>query len=219
MGDRAGETANVLLREGALRRDDPEHRLVYEELGKDPVLRDSVRERLAAVGYELVDDLGWLGVRVSATAERAWPLRNRMGLSAPHIRLIVYLWVQLVYRQVVSLRRGIESAAPGQLAMWEEEEEPHVSWRAVWNEFAERMAATHLKGALRRLKQLRFIRYDEKQDRIWADASLYVLVDRVRMEDFVVDLARRMGTPSPEEAVRAVVLGSALPEAEPEEGA
>lgn len=43
MNDSAMEIASVLLRLGALRRDDPEHQLIYEELGKDPVLNDAVR--------------------------------------------------------------------------------------------------------------------------------------------------------------------------------
>lgn len=212
MAERAGEVASLLLREGALRRSDDEHRLLYEELGKDTILRDAVRERLAAVGYDLVDDLGWLGVRISGEAGRAWPSRNRMGLNAAHIRLIVYLWVQLVYRQVVALRRGISSSPPGQPGLWDAaDEDPFVSYRAVWTAFTERMPTAQLKGALRTLKRERFIRYDEKRDRIWADASLYVLIDRARMEDFVVDLARRLGSGTPAEAVHAVVLGSAAP--------
>jgi hypothetical protein len=81
--DRAMEVASVLLREGVLRRDDAEHRAIYEELGKDQILADVVRERLAAVGYTLVDDLGHLGVRVSAEAESAWSPGTGWALPPP----------------------------------------------------------------------------------------------------------------------------------------
>lgn len=216
--ERAMELASLLLREGVLRRDDTEHRLVSEELGKDPVLKEVVRQRLAAVGYLLVDDLGHLGVRVAADAESAWPMRNRMGLTSAHIRLIVYLWAQLVYREVVNLRRDLHSAAQAQGGFFDvPDEEPFVSYRAVWNAFAERMSANHLKGVLTTLKRLRFIRYDEKRDRIWAGGSLYILVDRARMEEFVIELTRRLGGDDPAKAVEQVVTGT-MPADDPEEG-
>jgi hypothetical protein len=210
--DRATEIASLLLRLGSLRRDDAEHQLVYEELGKDPVLAEALRNRLAAVGYDLVDDLGYLGVRVSAAAEGAFRTRNRMGLTSAHIRMIVYLWTHLVYRDLVNLRRGMQTAAPGHLELFDKTDEaPFVSYRAVWNDFAQRMPATQIKGTLSALKRHRFVRYDEKRDRIWADASLYVLIDRTRMEDFVVDLARRLGTDDVTAAVTQVVQGSEAP--------
>ena len=210
------EIASLLLRVGALRRDDTEHQLIYEELGKDPILADAARSRLAAVGYDLIDDLGYMGVRVSAPAESAFQTRNRMGLTAAHIRMIVYLWTHLVYRDLVNLRRGLQTAAPGHLELFDKSDEtPFVSYRAVWNDFAQRMPATHIKSTLAALKRHRFVRYDEKRDRIWADASLYVLIDRTRMEDFVVDLARRLGTEDVAAAVTQVVQGSeVLPEAD-----
>lgn len=217
--DRAMEVTSLLLREGVLRRDDAEHRVVYEELGKDPILTEAVRERLGAVGYALVDDLGHVGVRVSSEAERAWPTRNRMGLTAAHIRLIVYLWTQLVYREVVNLRRDLRATAPGQSGFFDiSEEEPFVSYRAIWNAFAERMSANRLKGVLQKLKRDRFIRYDEKRDRIWAGGALYVLIDRARMEEFVVELARRLGAGDAVSAVEQIVTGSVVPPGEPEEG-
>jgi hypothetical protein len=213
MSDRRMEIANLLLREGVLRRDESEHRLVVEELGKDPILAEEVRQRLAAVGYVVIDDLGHVGVRVSAEGENAWATHNRMGLHAGHIRLLVYLWTQLVYRQMVNLRRDLRALAPGQPGLFEgEDEEPFVSYRSVWNEFAERMSATRLKAVLRKLKQGRFIRYDEKRDRVWADGALYVLVDRARMEEFVVELARRLGGGDPLDAVTRVVTGTPAPE-------
>jgi hypothetical protein len=215
--ERAMEVASLLLREGVLRRDDPEHRAIYEELGKDPVLAEAVRERLAAIGYALVDDLGHVGVRVSAEAESAWSTRNRMGLTAAHIRVIVYLWTQLVYREVVNLRRDLRAGAPGQSEFFDADEEPSVSYRAVWNAFAERMSANRLKGVLQKLKRDRFIRYDEKRDRIWAAGGLYVLIDRARMEEFVVELARRLGTGDAVGAVEQVATGTVVP-GEPEDG-
>ncbi|MBM3524998.1 MAG: hypothetical protein FJX57_18785 [Alphaproteobacteria bacterium] len=209
--DRAMELSSLLLREGVLRRDDTDHRLVSEEIGKDPVLKEAVRSRLAAVGYALVDDLGHLGVRIATDAESAWPTRNRMGLTSAHIRLIVYLWTQLVYREVVNLRRDLHSAAPAQSDLFDDADEgPFVSYRAVWNVFAERMSAHHLKGVFKTLKRQRFIRYDEKRDRIWADGALYILVDRNRMEEFVVELARRLGAGDPTKAVSDVVTGTTV---------
>lgn len=211
MAERSMEIASLLLREGVLRRDDPDHRLAYEELGRDSVLLSSLRERLAAVGYDLIDDLGHLGVRPSLEAETAWPARNRTGLNAQHVRLIAYLWTQLVYREIVNLRHGLQSGAPAQISMLDEivDDDLFVSYRVVWTDFSQRMPANQLKGALRLLRRHRFIRYDEKRDRIWADAALYVLIDRTRMETFVVDLARRLGSETPAEAVVQTVLGSA----------
>ena len=215
------EIGSVLLRLGALRRDDPEHQVIAEELAKDSALSEAVRSRLAAVGYDFIDDLGYLGVRVSGTAEAMFPTRNRMGLNAAHIRMIVYLWTQLVYREVVSLRRGLKTSAPGHLDLFDnsnKDDVPFVSFRAVWGDFAQRMPASHIKAALSMLKRHRFIRYDEKQDRIWADASLYVLVDRVRMEEFVLDLARRLGADDVHSAIAQVITGSQSPESDTEDG-
>ena len=113
----------------------------------------------------------------------------------------------------VNLRRDLRSAPPGQSGLFDDPDaEPYVSYRAVWATFAERMSATHLKGVLKALKKQRFIRYDEKRDRIWADGALYVLIDRARMEEFVVDLARRLGSADPVAAVEQVTTGSTVPD-------
>jgi hypothetical protein len=217
--DRAMEVTSLPLREGVLRRDEAEHRAIYEELGKDPILTEVVRERLGAIGYALVDDLGHVGVRVSTEAESAWSTRNRMGLTAAHIRLIVYLWTELVYREIVNLRRDLRATAPAQSEFFDTaDEEPFVSYRSIWNAFAERMSANRLKGVLQKLKRDRFIRYDEKRDRIWAGGALYVLIDRVRMEEFVVELARRLGSGDAVSAVEQIVTGTVAPLGEPEEG-
>lgn len=211
MSDRAAELAGLLLRDGALRREDEEHRVLYAELMADAALFEDVRARLADVGFELVQELGHLGVRVAPEVVPTLPLRNRMGIHAGHVRLIVYLWVQLVYREWTNLRRGLESRPPGaeQGALFgaEDDEPPWISYQRVYGEFAEHMPRTRILSYLRALQRWRFVRFDEKRDRIWADASLYILVDRNRMEEFVVGLARRLGTDDPAEAVRAVATG------------
>jgi hypothetical protein len=220
MAERALEIAHLLLREGALRQDDREHQEVYAELSGDAALYEEVRGRLAAVGYDLKERFKHLGVRVSAEAADATPTKNRMGLDAGHIRLIVYFWTHLVYREVNNLRRELQSRPPGGeqrgLFTAPEEEEIFLSFRAVIDDFAESVARNVLLGRLRHLRRHRFIRLDEKRDRIWADASLYVLLDHERMEDFVLDLARRMGTAEPLAAVDAIATGSPVPD--PDDG-
>ena len=215
MSDRAAEIAGLLLREGALRRDDPEHREIYGDLMGDAPLFEEIRGRLAAVGFELVQELGHLGVRVASAVLSTATLRNRMGIHAGHVRLMVYLWVQLVYREWVNLRRGLRSKPPGaeQETLFAEEDddaldEPAwIPYQKVFGEFADHMPRTHIKSYLRALQRWRFIRFDERRDRVWADASLYVLIDRNRMEEFVVGLARRLGTEEPAAAVADVALG------------
>lgn len=208
MADRAQGLANLLLIEGALRRDDPEHQQIYVELMGDVTLYDEVRRRLAAVGYQLVQELGHLGARVAPDAQTGALPWNRMGVHSGHIRLIVYLWVQLVYREWTNLRRDLKTGAPGQAALFDTDDSPWISYKALVNDFGELSSKSHLVGLLRNLKRWRFIRYDERRDRIWADASLYIQVDRQRMEDFVIDLARRMGTEDPATAVKTIATGS-----------
>ncbi len=218
MSERAMDVASLLLREGSLRRDDAEHQILYEELSKEPLLMDDVRRRVAAVGYTLVEELGHVGLRPSEEAEMAFTTRNRMGLNALHIRLIVYLWTQLVYREIIELRRNIQLHPLGQTNMFDSpDEDLYISHRTVLNDFSSNISSAHLKGAFSTLKRLRFIKLDEKHDRIYPDASLYVLVDRNRMEEFVMDLAQRLGSTSPGEAVARVVFGSAAPKNVPEE--
>ena len=118
----------------------------------------------------------------------------------------------------MNLRRDLRGSAPGQSEFFDTaEDEPFVSYRAVWNAFAERMSANRLKGVFQKLKRDRFIRYDERRDRIWAGGSLYVLIDRARMEEFVVELARRLGTGDAASAVEQIATGT-TPPAEPETG-
>jgi hypothetical protein len=214
--DRAGRIAHFLLREGVLRKGDREHGQIYQDLVGNPPFFAEVKQRLAQVGYELVENLGHLGVRPGMAENTATDLRNRMGLDAGHIRLLVYLWVHLVYREWTNLRRDLQTAPPGagQTALFKEEDDEatYIPWNNVKTEFAEVISISRFKGLLNRLQALRFIRYDEKRDRIWADSGLYVYLDLRRMEDFVVDLARRLGTEDVNAAVLRVAKGSRIPE-------
>lgn len=213
MDDRAGRIANLLLREGVLRKDDREHQQIYADVMGDAELFGDVSRRLDAVGYVLVERLGHLGVRLGPLDGAAAELRNRMGLDAGHVRLLVYLWVHLVYREWINLRRDADTVAPGagQAALFGDDEPPYIAWSAVKTEFAEITSLTRFKGLLSRLASLRFIRQDERRDRIWADGGLYVYLDQNRMEDFVVDLARRLGMDEVD-AVVHVAKGSRLAE-------
>ena len=213
MAERAREIANLLLREGALQKADDEHRAIYAEITGDPALFDEVKQRLAQVGFELVDRLTHLGVRVAGDVVDAADLRNNMGIHAGHIRLIVYLWVHLVYREWVNLRRDLHTAPPGAaqntLLPDDDEEDDHlwISYEQVARDFGEILSKTRFKSYLTQLKKWRFIGYHRKTDRIWADASLYTLIDLHRMEDFVTELARRLGMDEPGEAVVAIATG------------
>lgn len=211
--DRAGELAGLLLREGALNREDPEHQRLYADLMGDELLFRSVHERLAAVGYELIQELGHLGARVAAAAEQAGTIRNRLGVHAGHVRLIVYLWTHLVYREWKNLRWGDDGAAPGpdQGLIFDEPQEEQVAWMSLKKleaDFADQLSRSALTGFLNQLRRWRFIRLDRRRDRIEADASLYIQVDRHRMEAFVIGLARRLGSAAPLEAVTEIAAGS-----------
>lgn len=214
--ERTARIAHFLLREGVLRKEEREHQQIYEELVGNPVLFQEMKQRMNLVGYELVENLGHLGVRPGTSEVQASEQRNRMGLDAGHIRMLVYLWVHLVYREWTNLRRDLHTAAPGagQKALFGEEEPTFIPWNTVKTEFAEVMSLSRLKAILNRLQQLRFIRYDEKRDRIWADGGLYVYLDLGRMEDFVVDLARRMGTEDIGAAISKIAKGSRVEETE-----
>lgn len=217
MADRARDIGNLLLREGSLRKEDDGHQAVYAELMGDSVLFEDVRLRLQAVGWELVQVLGHLGVRIAGDVQDGGPLRNHMGLDARHVRVLAYLWAHLVYREWLDLRRDRQSTHgdAGQLRLDDAEDDRRwYSWRTVFGEFERTMSKSQLTGILGTLKRQRFIGYDERADRIWADASLYVLVDRNRMEDFVVDLARRLAVTDPVEAVTTIATGSPAPSAE-----
>lgn len=213
MAERGLEIANLLLRSGTLRADDPEHQQVRAELLGDSELFEDVEARLGAVGYELVERLGHVGVRIARHAADITELRNQMGLHAGHIRLLVYLWVHLVYREWTNLRRGLDSAPPGAaqealFAAAEDDGEPvWISYAHVANDFSETMSTSYFKGLLSALQRWRFVAVDQRRDRIVAGAALYTLVDMHRMEEFVVEIARRMGTDDPVGAVTRIAAG------------
>lgn len=213
--DRAEQIAALLLAEGSLRHDDDDHAEIRKDLLGNAELFIEVARRLADVGYELVENLGHVGVRLRA---RHAGRHNRLGLHAGHIRLLVYLWTHLVYREWTDLRRDRTSAPPGaeQAALLlgdEPADEPlFIAYSHVRSELSEVMSESHFTGIMRALRRHRFIRYDKsKRDRIWADAALYTLVDMRKMEDFLVDLARRMGSADVPDAVRQVTRGAAIP--------
>lgn len=212
MPDRAARIANLLLREGSLNRADNLHIELYADIMADPSLYAEVKVRVESVGYELVQRMGHLGVRLSSDAVLEDSPRNRMELHAGHIRLLVYLWTQLVYREWMNLRHDLDTLPDGreQGRLFEADEPPWIRLSTVQAEYGESASRAHLKGLLARLRVARFIKVDERADRIEADSNLYVLIDPHRMEALVVDLARRMGTSEPE-AVKRVATGSPVP--------
>lgn len=221
MDERAADIANFLLREGALQPAEPEHQKIQYELTENPELYREVRERLEAVGYELVDRFTHLGVRIAPEAHDAAEMRNREGIHAGHIRVIVYLWVHLVYREWMEMRGDVEeSASPGeeQPSLLEDDEDegyepPTMSYKRAERDFEEIYSERTFKGYMTQLSSWDFIRYDRSDDVIRAASSLYTLVDRQAMEEFVVDIARRMGIEDPAEAVTEVAArGQALEE-------
>ena len=66
MDDRVTQIAHLFLREGSLRKGDAEHQEIYAELMGNTYLYEEVERRLAAVGYELVQELGHVGIRVAS---------------------------------------------------------------------------------------------------------------------------------------------------------
>lgn len=209
MAERAAEIANLLLREGVLNRADPVHQQAYQELMGDNELYRDVARRLAAVGYTLEQRLGHLGARLDAAALAEEGARNRQGLHAGHIRLIVYLWAQLVYREWNDLRREVRSLPAGRAPeLFGSDEPPWMPLSQVRADFGQIVSATHLKALLSRLRDGRFIQVDERRDRVSADAALYVHLDQHRMEEFLIDLARRLGEGDPIEAARRAATGS-----------
>lgn len=209
MAERGAEIANLLLREGVLDRDDPLHRQIYGELMGDNELYRDVARRLGAVGYALEQRLGHLGARLASDAVVEEVARNRHGLHAGHVRLLVYLWVQLVYREWNDLRRDMSSLPAGRAPELFASDEPvWMPLSQIRADFGQVTSASHLKALLTRLREARFIRVDERRDRVSADAALYILIDQHRMEEFVIDLARRLGEGEPAAAVTRAATGS-----------
>ena len=205
MSDRATAIANALLRQGYLDPDDADQKAIREELFADAGLWDSVAERLSLVGYDLVQMLGRVGVRLSRTAavDPLITAKNNLGLDARHVRLLVYLWTHLVYRQLKETLRE-ESTQPqgrnqiflGLEELEDEDDTPTLPLAEIQAEFAEIYKKTPLKSALTGLKKTGFVK--ESRGQITAGPALYVLLDHERMEEHVVGLARR-GETSPED--------------------
>ena len=192
----ARDIANVLLRLGVLDPRDPSQQAIRQALFADNSLWIEVEQRLDGVGYELVQVLGHLGARVSRGAGVA-PLvtgKNNLGLDARHVRVLVYLWLHLVYRQLKETLRDEELEPQGRaqtLFGFEEDEEqlPSLPVSELMAEFSDEYAKTTIKAALTGLKRTRFV--TESRGQLSAGPALYVLIDHERMEEFVVQLAKR----------------------------
>ena len=205
MSDRATAIANALLRQGYLDPDDADQKAIREELFSDAGLWDNVAERLSVVGYDLVQMLGRVGVRLSrdAAVDPLITAKNNLGLDARHVRLLVYLWTHLVYRHLKETLRE-ESTQPqgrsqtflGFEELEEDDDTPTLPLAELQAEFAEIYKKTTLKSALTGLKKTGFVK--ESRGQLTAGPALYVLLDHERMEEHVVGLARK-GEASPEE--------------------
>lgn len=191
------DVANALLRLGALDPDDPQQQALRQELFGDPVLWNDVSERLSAVGYDLVQLLGHLGVRLSrATAvDPLVTARNNLGLDARHVRVLVYLWLHLVYRQLKETLRQEPTEPRGRaqtlfdLEDDEADAPPTLPESELFAEFSEMYPKTTIKSALTGLKRAGFVK--KRGADLEAGPALYVLIDHERMEEHVVGLARR----------------------------
>lgn len=201
MDERAAAIAHLLLRVGVLDPDDPDHQQVRQDLIADSALLAAVREKLGAVGWDLQQFLGHWGVRVDRGVESAAVGLPRTGdLQAHHLRMLIWLWVQLVYRQIESARREEEpDALPGRrqraLDLGDgadpRDETPSVVFEEVMAEFGQQYSERGVKGMLSVLRRHRFVRQDGATGSVRAGPALFVLVDPLRMEEHVVGMARR----------------------------
>ncbi len=206
MSRQAVEVANVLLRLGALDPADPQQQDLRKELFGDPVLWDEVCDRLGAVGYDLVQMLGHVGVRMSrrTAVDPLVTAKNNLGLDARHVRVLVYLWLHLVYRQLKETLRDETPEPQGRsqtLFGFDETDDdttPTLLVTEVFAEFSDQYAKTTVKAALTGLKRSGFVK--EAAGRLRAGPALYVMIDHERMEEHVVGLARRGEDPLPPEA-------------------
>lgn len=199
MTARAAHIANALLRAGYLDPDDADQSALREELFGDPALWDDVAGRLAAVGYELVQFLGRVGVRMArdAAVDPLITAKNNMGLDARHVRLLVYLWTHLVYRHLKETMRD-EPAQPrghtqtllGLQELEDEDDTPTIPLADLHAEFGEIYAKTTITGALTGLKKAGFVRTSGSE--LTAGPALYVQLDHERMEEHVIGLARKL---------------------------
>ncbi len=217
MDERAAAIAHLLLRVGVLDPDDPDHQQVRQDLIADSALLAAVRERLAAVGWRLEQFLGHWGVRVDRGVESAAVGLPRGGdLQAHHLRMLIWLWVQLVYRQVEAARREEEpDALPGRrqraLDFGDEpdprDETPSVAFEEVLAEFGQQYSERGVKGMLSVLRKHRFVRQEGATGPVRAGPALFVLVDPLRMEEHVVGIARRGAGPLVTAAQDAAEVG------------
>lgn len=209
MSRQAMDVANALLRLGALDPEVPQQQALRQELFGDPVLWDEVAERLGAVGYDLVQMLGHVGVRMtrSAAVDPLVTARNNLGLDARHVRVLVYLWLHLVYRQLKETLREEATEPRGRSQTFlgfddpadaDIDAPPTLPEAELYAEFADMYAKTTLKGAITGLERAGFVRRAGGELR--AGPALYVLVDHERMEEHVVGLARKDEDPLPPEA-------------------
>ena len=175
------------------------HAELRDELLTDDLLYRGVRGVLESVGYELVQFFGHIGVRLARGIELgpALELRNNLNLDARHVRLIVYLWTQLVYRQIKEVLRDEHTEPRGRgqtlfdLGVEADDAPPELPYGEVLAEFEEDYSRTQIDGVLTGLRKSGFIKQERKRGAVRAGPALFVLVDRVRMEEFVVGLARK----------------------------
>jgi len=192
--------ASALLQQGVLDPDRKAHAELRDELLTDDLLYRGVRDVLANVGYDLVQFFGHIGVRVARGIELgpALDLRNNLALDARHVRMIVYLWSQLVYRQIKEVLREEDTEPRGRgqtlfdlAGVDAEDEPPELPYAEVVAEFEEEYSRSQIDGVLTGLRKSGFIKQERKKGAVRPGPALYVLVDRVRMEEFVVGLARK----------------------------
>ncbi len=199
MSRQAVDVANVLLRLGVLDPADPPQQDLRKELFGDPVLWDEVSARLAAVGYDLVQMLGHVGVRLSrpTAVDPLVTAKNNLGLDSRHVRVLVYLWLHLVYRQLKETLRDESPEPSGRSqtlfgfddAEHNDDPVPTIPVAEVFAEFSEQYARTTIKSALTGLKRSGFVK--QANDQLTAGPALYVMIDHERMEEHVVGLARK----------------------------
>ncbi len=201
MDERAATIAHLLLRIGVLDPDNADHQQVRQELIADSALLAAVRERLAAVGWSLEQFLGYWGVRIDRDVEAATTgLPRASEIQAHHVRLLIWLWIHLVYRQIEAARReetpdpvpgrrqhALDLANDGPHA----EDAPSVPVEEILAEFSQQYLKTQVKAMLTVLRKHRFVTQDGANGPVHAGPALYVLVDPLRMEEHVVGMARR----------------------------
>lgn len=197
MSHSPAEIANTLLRLGVLNPDDADQQVVREQLFSEPALYDQVKERLADVGFDLVQFFGYVGIRLSRNMELAPPvtLRNNLGLDARHVRVLVYLWIHLIQRQILQDMREERVEPMGReqtlFELDDVDEAPSLPHSELRAEFEDIYSNAQIKGILTTLKRSQFVLQDGNQGPLQAGPAMYVLIDHDRMEEFVEGLPQR----------------------------